>query len=79
VGFWRSASGAEVDYVWQGPREDVPIEVKWTARPQPNDARHLETFLNEYGPRARRGLVVCRCERVERLTDRVLAVPWNRF
>jgi predicted AAA+ superfamily ATPase len=79
VGFWRSASGAEVDFVWQGPLEDVPIEVKWTARPQPADARHLETFLDEYHPRARRGLVVCRCERPQRLTDRVTAVPWNQF
>jgi predicted AAA+ superfamily ATPase len=79
VSFWRPASGAEVDYVWQSPREDIPIEVKWTARPQPSDARHLEAFLAEYPSRARRGLVVCRCERAERLTDRVIAVPWNQF
>src|SRR3972149_1841843 len=25
------------------PREDIPIAVKWTARPRPGDARHLET------------------------------------
>ena len=79
VSFWRSASGAEVDYVWQGPHEDVPIEVKWTARPQPADARHVETFLGHYPKRARRGLVVCRCERAERLSSRVVAVPWNEL
>ena len=79
VAFWRAVSGAEVDFVWESPREDVPIEVKWTARPRPQDARHVETFLAEYPGRARRGLVVCRCERPEQLTERVLAVPWNRF
>lgn len=79
VSFWRTTSGAEVDFVWQSPREDVPIEVKWTARPRPADARHVETFLAEYPARARRGLIVCRSDRPERLTDRVLAVPWDMF
>ena len=77
VSFWRTTSGAEVDFVWQSPREDVPIEVKWTARPRPADARHVETFLSEYPKQARRGLVVCRCECPEQLTDRVTAIPWD--
>ncbi len=77
VSFWRTVTGAEVDYVWQGPREDVPIEVKWTARPHPSDAGNLETFLDEYPRRARRGLLVCRCERAQSLSERVLAVPWD--
>ncbi len=76
VSFWRTSYGAEVDYVWEGVAEDVPIEVKWTARPRPTDARHLETFLDDHGPRAKRGLLVCRCPKPQQLTDRVLAVPW---
>ncbi len=79
VSFWRSASGAEVDFVWQSPREDVPIEVKWTTRPAPSDARHIETFLDEYPRRARRGFVVCRCDRPQQLTKRVVALPWEEF
>jgi hypothetical protein len=77
ISFWRTVSGAEVDFVWQGPREDVPIEVKWTARPRPADARHVERFLDTYPSRARRGLVVCRATRAQQLTDRVTAVPWD--
>ena len=77
VSFWRTVSGAEVDFVWQTPGEDVPIEVKWTQRPRPEDARHLERFLDTYARRARRGLVVCRSERAQQLTDRVTAVPWD--
>lgn len=79
LGFWRTVSGAEVDFVWQSPREDLPVEVKWTANPRPNDARHLETFLSEYPARSRRGMLVCRCTRPEQLTERVVAVPWNMF
>lgn len=79
VSFWRTRSDAEVDFVWEGRSEDVPIEVKWTARPQPGDARHLESFLDEYPQRARSALVVCRCERPQQLSERVVAVPWNEF
>jgi predicted AAA+ superfamily ATPase len=77
VSFWRTSSGTEVDLVWEAPREDVPIEVKWTARPRPVDARHLETFLDEFPRRAKRGLLVCRCPQPQQLTDRVRAIPWE--
>jgi predicted AAA+ superfamily ATPase len=77
LSFWRTASGAEVDFVWESPREDIPIEVKWTARPRPSDARHLEAFIEQYPSRTRRGLLVCRCTRPEQLTDRVRAIPWH--
>lgn len=79
VSFWRTTYGVEVDFVWENPREDIPIEVKWTARPRPLDARHLETFLDEFPRRARRGLLVCRCPEPQQLTKRVRAVPWNRL
>jgi predicted AAA+ superfamily ATPase len=77
VSFWRTSYGVEVDYVWEGPRQDIPIEVKWTARPRPTDARHLETFLDEFPERAKRGFLVCRCDRPEQLTERVQAIPWH--
>ncbi len=78
VSFWRTTSGAEVDFVWETPREDIPIEVKWTRRPTPSDARHVEAFLDLF-PRAKRGLVVCRTEAAEQLTERVRAIPWSEL
>jgi len=77
VSFWRTNYGSEVDFVWEAPKEDIPIEVKWTSRPRPVDARHLETFLDEYPTRARRGFLVCRCPQAQQLTDRVRALPWS--
>jgi predicted AAA+ superfamily ATPase len=76
VSFWRTTSGAEVDFVWESPGEDIPIEVKWTDRPRPEDARHVETFLELHQARAQRGLLVCRAPRAQQLTDRTLALPW---
>lgn len=79
VSFWRTVDGVEVDFVFEGPRADLPIEVKWTERPRPEDARHVELFLDRFGNRAKRGLVVCRCERPQQLTDRVTAIPWSQL
>jgi len=79
VSFWRTVSGVEVDYVWQTPREDIPIEGKWSERPTRSDASNIEKFLDEYATRARRGFVVCRCLKPVQLTDRVQAIPWTAF
>lgn len=77
VSFWRTVDGVEVDFVFEGPRTDLPIEVKWTERPRPEDARHLELFLDKFKDRSKRGLLVCRCERPQQLTERVTAIPWS--
>ena len=77
VTFWRTPTGVEVDFIFETPREDIPIEVKWTENPRPDDARHVETFIREFPGRARRGYVVCRCASPEQLTARVTAIPWD--
>ncbi|HET6203314.1 MAG TPA: ATP-binding protein [Planctomycetota bacterium] len=77
LSYWRTVDGAEVDFVLELPREAIPIEVKYTERPRPEDARGAERFLDRYPGLARRGLVVCRCTRPEKLTRRVRAVPWQ--
>lgn len=79
VSSWRTVGGAEVDFVLETPAEDLPIEVKWTRRPTPADARHLENFLATYPRRARHALLVCRTESREELTDRVTAIPWSEL
>jgi predicted AAA+ superfamily ATPase len=76
LSFWRTVEGAEADLVLETPREVIPIEAKWTAHPRPGDARGLESFLDQHPGRARRGMVVCRAPRAERLTERVTAIPW---
>jgi predicted AAA+ superfamily ATPase len=79
VSFWRTRHGAEVDAVVETPKEDIPIEVKWTDNPRPTDARHLETFIESFAPRTKRGYVVCRVPQARRLSERVTAIPWDEL
>jgi len=79
VSFWRTVDGVEVDFVFEGPGEDLPIEVKLTERPRAEDVRHVELFLDMFGNRSTRGLVVCRCERAQQWTERVTAIPWSQL
>jgi len=74
--FWRAPEGPEVDWVVEHHGVYVPVEVKWTDRPRPEDAKHVATFLAEHR-QARQGFVVCRVPRPLRLTKTITAVPWQ--
>lgn len=76
--YWRTADGAEVDFVIEAQKRLLPIEVKTSTRALPAHARALETFLDEYGDRADGGLLLYAGEEVLPLTRRVLAAPWWR-
>jgi predicted AAA+ superfamily ATPase len=45
---WRTAGGAEVDFVVEMTDRLLPIEVKASRRVTNADARHLRTFLSDY-------------------------------
>lgn len=79
LSFWRTAHGAEVDYVLETPDEAIPIEVKATEFPTLADASHLKLFLETYPQRAGRGFIVCRCREPRRLSDKIEAVPWRNL
>jgi len=76
--FWRDPDGPEVDWIVERRAELRPIEVKWTDAPAARDARHLETFLDEYHE-ASRGFIVCRTPRPARISDRITAIPWQEL
>jgi predicted AAA+ superfamily ATPase len=71
----RTRDGAEVDFIIERSGVLTPVEVKWTERPTPGDARHLLAFLQEKKT-ARHGYVICRCPRPLQLHERVTALPW---
>jgi predicted AAA+ superfamily ATPase len=73
--YFRTKGGAEVDFIIERPGALTPVEVKWTERPTPRDARHLLSFLAEH-PESKLGFIICRCARPLQLHDRVLALPW---
>ena len=78
LAYWRTTIGEEVDFVIEAGGKLVPIEVKATSRPGLADCAHLRTFRQEYGRKARAGLLLHTGRTVEWLTPDVLAVPWWR-
>lgn len=75
--YFRTKDGAEVDFVVADRSGVTPVEVKWTERPAASDCRHLRRFLDEHSATARRGYLVCRCERPMQLDERITAIPWS--
>lgn len=74
---WRTAGGAEVDFVVELPGRLLPIEVKASRRVGHADARHLRSFLADY-PEAPAGLLLDDGDEVFWVDRGVLAAPWWR-
>jgi len=74
---WRTAAGAEVDFVVELPDRLLPIEVKASRRVTHADARHLRTFLGDY-PSAPGALLLYDGEEVFWVDRGVLAAPWHK-
>jgi len=74
--FWRTRTGAEVDFILEHGRRLLAIEVKHTANPNYGDAAGLRSFLAEY-PKASGGLLLHGGREIRRLDQAILAVPWT--
>ncbi|MGD9108996.1 MAG: ATP-binding protein [Gammaproteobacteria bacterium] len=78
VHFWRSLSGAEVDWVVYYEGRLIPIEVKWTKNPKKSDIKYLSTFVAEY-PEVTTAYVVCQTPRRIKLAENIIALPWQEL
>ncbi len=79
IHYWRTAGGAEVDFVVErGPRL-IPLEIKTARRIRISDIRHLEIFLDDYGKQAPWGAVLYDTDRAHVITRRVIGLPLSRF
>lgn len=58
ITYWRTASGAEVDFVAEWRRKLLAVEVKASATLAPRDGVHVRRFLEEYGDQAVGGVVL---------------------
>lgn len=75
VFYWRTTTGAEVDFVIECGGRLLPIEVKASSRVRPEDGRALELFLDEHAKGAPVGLLVHGGRDTFPLTRRILAAP----
>ena len=75
---WRSAGGAEVDFLLERDNQFFPIEVKAKTRVSRGDARGIHAFCEAYPQlNVAPGLVIAPCERLERLSEDAVALPWD--
>ncbi len=78
LGYWRTATGEEVDLVIEAQGRLIPIEIKASTRPKLADTATLRSFIAEYGKTARAGLLLHAGTTMEWLAPNVLAAPWWR-
>ncbi len=76
LGFWRTTSGAEVDFVVYGPRGFWAIEVKHSASIRRSDLRALKAFREDYAG-AQLRLLYRGAERL--VIDGIACLPCDRF
>lgn len=76
LSYFRTKTGVEVDFIVEHRGRLIPIEVKWTDRPDLADTRHLRLFLEEHRAQAPMGFIVCRCPAPLELAPRLHALPW---
>jgi len=76
IHFWRTASGAEVDFLVQANGRLIPIEAKLSATPRPAMAKGIRSFRGDLGMQAGPGYVVHPGDARLPLGDDVTALPF---
>ncbi|MDR4498400.1 MAG: ATP-binding protein [Candidatus Scalindua sp.] len=51
IHYWRTKSGAEIDFLVKTGREIIPIEVKYSEHMKPMIPRSFDGFIKKYNPR----------------------------
>ncbi len=79
VYYWRTSGGAEVDCILDTGMEVIPIEIKAGSRVSLSDVRGLLSFIDTYPGHVKKAFVITNGRVPERLTDKIIAVPWQFF
>jgi predicted AAA+ superfamily ATPase len=74
--FWRTQTGSEVDFVIEHGRRVVGVEVKMTDAPSYRHMTGLVKFLKEH-PQAAGGILLHSGRQIQRLDEKIVAVPWS--
>lgn len=75
IHYWRTHSGAEVDFVIEAGRRVLPVEVKSSPRARLGDVGGLRSFLEEHSKVSPFGVLLYGGDEVVPLTGKVVAVP----
>jgi len=78
VKYWRDAAGPEIDYVLDAAHQYIPIEVKWSDKPNLSDARHLTRFMEEHES-VKMSYIICRTPHAYKLSSKITVIPWQHI
>jgi predicted AAA+ superfamily ATPase len=74
IQFWRTKTGAEVDFILG--HGEVAVEIKGATRIDGQDMKSLRLFTEKYRPK--RSIIVCN-ETQARVHDNITVLPWRDF
>jgi hypothetical protein len=57
--------------------EYIPIEIKWTDKPNLSDAKHIIKFSEEY--KTRDAYIICCTPRRYKIKENIIALPWQEI
>ncbi len=77
--YWRTAGGAEVDFVIERGTHLLPVEIKKSRQAGLSDIRRLELFLSDYKDKARWGALLHDTDEPHLITGKVAALPISHF
>lgn len=75
INFWRTKSGAEVDFVLDDAR--VAVEIKGSNKVRPVDIKGMTSFIEDYKPK--KAFVVCQESAPRKLSAGIEIVPCKNF
>lgn len=78
IRYWRDSAGPEIDYILEIAKRYIPIEVKWSDKPNESDIKHIKRFMAEY-PTAEKAYVVCRTPFRYTISKQIIALPWQQL
>jgi predicted AAA+ superfamily ATPase len=79
ISYWRTAGGAEVNFVIEHGSRLLPVEVKTAKRISMHDLRHLEIFLTDYAGSAPWAVVLHDTNQAHVITRRIAGLPVSQF
>lgn len=77
--YWRTAGGAEVDCIIDLGNELIPIEIKASKNVYSSELKGLQSFLHDYGKSVKQAYVVTMEGVKEKLSDKIMRVPWDEL
>ncbi|MBM4145481.1 MAG: ATP-binding protein [Nitrospira sp.] len=77
VNYWRTGAGAEVDCVIDTGSTVIPVEIKSGSKVTSSGLRGLSSFIDTYKERVKQAYVITDGRMPEKLTDKIMAIPWR--